>query len=247
VCAGLNFQAAHIVNSSWPFKRRTDHQRITAEALSGGIQMHRKFLSVLGLSLAIALFIFQLSVARVEAQSTLAPDFTGSDTKGQSHKLSNYRGKYVVLEWTNSGCPYTIRHYKSGNMQALQKEWTAKGVIWLSIISSAPGLQGYMTAADENAYLTRVHASPTAVLLDPQGSIGRLYGARTTPHMFVIDPSGKLIYQGAIDANATADPDDSNFTKNYVSAALTESMAGKPVTISNTRAYGCSVKYSSSR
>jgi hypothetical protein len=150
-----------------------------------------------------------------------------------------------VLEWTNNGCPYTRKHYESGNMQALQKEWTAKGVVWLTILSSAPGEQGYMTASEENAYITKVHADPTAAILDPKGTIGREYSAKTTPHMFVIDPSGRLIYQGAIDDHATPDPSDIKASKNYVSEALTDAMAGKPVATASTRPYGCSVKYAS--
>ena len=174
-----------------------------------------------------------------------APDFTGTDSNGQTHKLSDYRGKFVVLEWTNNGCPYTQKHYNSGNMQSLQKAWTGKGVVWFTVISSAPGEQGYMTAADENAYIGKVHADPTAAILDPTGTIGREYSARTTPHMFVIDPSGKLIYAGAIDDHPTPDPEDIKASKNYVSEALTEAMAGKPVATSSTRPYGCSVKYPS--
>ena len=172
-----------------------------------------------------------------------APDFTGTDSNGKTQKLSEYHGKYVVLEWTNNGCPYTQKHYESGNMQALQKEWTAKGVVWLTVLSSPPGEQGYMTASQENAYVGKEHAAPTAVLLDPTGVIGHAYEAKTTPHMFVIDPSGKLIYAGAIDDHATTDPEDIKSSKNYVSDALSESMAGKPVATSYTRPYGCSVKY----
>ena len=172
-----------------------------------------------------------------------APDFTGTDSNGKTQKLSEYHGKYVVLEWTNNGCPYTQKHYESGNMQALQKEWTAKGVVWLTVLSSAPGEQGYMTASQENAYVGKEHAAPTAVLLDPTGVIGHAYEAKTTPHMFVIDPSGKLIYAGAIDDHATTDPEDIKSSKNYVSDALSASMAGKPVATSYTRPYGCSVKY----
>jgi peroxiredoxin len=173
-----------------------------------------------------------------------APDFTGIDSQGQTHKLSEYKGKFVVLEWTNNGCPYTQKHYASGNMQTLQKQWTAKGVVWLTILSSAQGEQGYMTAAQENAYIAKVHADPTAALLDPQGAIGHLYAAKTTPHMFVIDPSGKLIYDGAIDDHPTTDVSDIPSSKNYVSAALTAAMAGQPVANAYTRPYGCSVKYS---
>lgn len=172
-----------------------------------------------------------------------APDFAGTDSKGQTHKLSEYRGKYVVLEWTNSGCPFTKKHYTSGNMQALQKEWTSKGVVWLTILSSSPGAQGYMTAADENAYTARVHAAPTAAILDPTGAIGHEFEAKTTPDMVVIDPSGKVIYSGAIDNRPTTNPSDVQGATNYIAAALTESMAGQPVAVSYTRPYGCSVKY----
>ncbi|MFZ0272793.1 MAG: redoxin domain-containing protein [Acidobacteriaceae bacterium] len=172
-----------------------------------------------------------------------APDFTGTDSHGQTHKLSEYRGKYVVLEWTNNGCPFTRKHYTSGNMQNLQKQWTAKGVVWLTVLSSAPGEQGYMTASAENAYLQKVNADPTAALLDPTGAIGHQYDAKTTPDMYVIDPSGKLIYAGAIDDHATTDPSDIPNSKNYVSQALTEAMAGQQVAITYARPYGCSVKY----
>jgi peroxiredoxin len=189
---------------------------------------------------SLAAFALTVSAARV---GDPAPDFTGTDSNGQTHKLSEYRGKYVVLEWTNNGCPFTRKHYTSGNMQNLQKEWTAKGVVWLTILSSAPGAQGYMTASAENAYIARVHADPTAALLDPTGAIGHEYDARTTPDMYIIDPSGKLIYAGAIDDHPTTDPSDIPHSTNYVSNALTESMAGQPVQTSYTRPYGCSVKY----
>ena len=172
-----------------------------------------------------------------------APEFTAADSHGQTHKLSEYRGKYVVLEWTNNGCPYTRKHYDSGNMQALQKEWTAKGVVWLTILSSHPGAQGYMTATQENAYVTRVHAAPTAAILDPSGAIGHLYDAKTTPDMYIIDPSGKLIYAGAIDNKPTIDTADVKDANNYVSAALKEALAGQAIAVSYTRPYGCSVKY----
>lgn len=172
-----------------------------------------------------------------------APDFTGTDSRGQSHTLTQYRGRYVVLEWTNNGCPFTRKHYDSGNMQALQKQWTGRGVVWLTILSSAPGQQGYMTAAEENAYLAREHAAPTAAILDPTGAIGHLYEAKTTPDMVVIDPSGKVIYAGAIDDHPTTDPADIPHSRNYVSEALSEAMAGKAVSVAYTRSYGCSVKY----
>jgi hypothetical protein len=172
-----------------------------------------------------------------------APDFSGKDTLGKTHTLSEYRGKYVVLEWHNRYCPYTHKHYASGNMQRLQREWAAKGVIWFTVISSAPGLQGYVTAADENAYVRRVGAAPTAVLLDPSGQIGHLYDARTTPEMYVINPQGTLIYEGAIDDKPTTDVADVPTARNYVSQALQQAMASKEISIPVTRPYGCSVKY----
>ncbi len=172
-----------------------------------------------------------------------APAFTATDSHGQAHTLNQYRGKYVVLEWHNQGCPYTHKHYVSGNMQSLQKEWTAKGVVWFTVISSAPGKQGYVTDSEENAYLAEMHADPTAVLMDPEGKLGRLYGARTTPEMYVIDPQGKLIYEGAIDDHPTPDVSDIKGADNYLNDALSEAMAGKPVAHAYRRPYGCSVKY----
>ncbi|MGC2398534.1 MAG: redoxin domain-containing protein [Acidobacteriaceae bacterium] len=172
-----------------------------------------------------------------------APDFHGTDSNGKTQSLDQYHGKYVVLEWHNHDCPYTMKHYQSGNMQSLQKEWTAKGVVWLTVISSAPGEQGYVNGPQENAYLKKMGADPTAVVLDPKGDVGHLYSAKTTPNMYVIDPSGKLIYEGAIDDHATTDVADIKVSKNYVSAALSEAMSGQPVQTTVTRPYGCSVKY----
>jgi hypothetical protein len=148
-----------------------------------------------------------------------------------------------VLEWHNNGCPFVRKHYESGNMQNLQKDWTSKGVIWLTVISSAPGQQGYVTASEENAYLKQMGAAPTAALLDPKGAIGHLYSAKTSPHMFVVNPQGILIYDGAIDDKPTTGKADVNGAKNYVNAALTSAMSGKPVDETTTRPYGCSVKY----
>jgi len=195
------------------------------------------------LGLLIAGFAASAGVARALPPSSTAPDFKGVDSNGVQHSLSEYRGKFVVLEWANQGCPYEQKHYLSGNMESLQKQWTGKGVVWLSIISSAPGEQGYVTPAQENAYLAQVHADPTAVLMDPQGKLGRLYNARTTPQMIVIDPNGKVIYDGAIDDRPTPDPEDVKGANNYVTDALTEAMAGKPVSTPFTRPYGCGVKY----
>lgn len=194
-----------------------------------------------------------LSVAAVVALSfgsavaitpgSQAPDFKGTDSNGTQQSLSKYHGKYVVLEWHNQGCPYEQKHYDSGNMEALQKQWTDKGVVWLSIVSSAPGQQGYVTAAEENAYRAKMKVAATAVILDPTGTIGHMYEAKTTPHMFVINPEGKVIYQGAVDDQPTPDPSSLKGAKNYVSDALSAAMAGKPVPVAVTRPYGCSVKY----
>lgn len=172
-----------------------------------------------------------------------APDFKGTDSNGKTQTLSQYRGKWVVLEWANRGCPYEQKHYNSGNMEALQKEWTAKGVVWLSVLSSAPGQQGYMTPPEENDYLNKMHAAPTAAILDPTGAIGHMYDAKTTPHMFVIDPTGKLIYEGAIDDRPSPDPESLKGAHNYVTEALEDGMAGKSVPTPVTRSYGCAVKY----
>jgi hypothetical protein len=172
-----------------------------------------------------------------------APAFTATDSNGVKHTLAEDAGKYVVLEWHNNGCPFVRKQYNSGNMQKLQKEWTARGVVWLTVISSAPGNQGYLKPAEENAYLKQMNAVPTAALLDPTGQLGHLYDAKTTPHMFIINPSGTLIYNGAIDDQPTPDPASLAGAKNYVSQALTEATAGKPVSVPTSRAYGCSVKY----
>ena len=191
-----------------------------------------------------SLFSFLLVATALAARiGEPAPDFTATDSNGKTQRLSDYKGKYVVLEWHNQGCPYTRKHYESGNMQRLQKEWTGKGVAWFTVISSAPGTQGYVTASAENDYVKKVNATPTAVLLDPDGTVGHLYAAKTTPHMYIIDPKGVLIYNGAIDDHPTADQSDIPVAKNYVSLALGEAMSGKPISDAATRPYGCSVKY----
>ncbi len=173
-----------------------------------------------------------------------APQFTATASNGKTVRLADYRGKYVVLEWHNNGCPYVGKHYKSGNMQKLQKQWTGRGVVWLTILSSAPGEQGYMTANEENDYITKVQAAPTAALLDPTGQIGHLYDAKTSPQMVVINPQGVVIYDGAIDDKPTTDLEDVPGATNYVNLALEQSIAGKQVETPTTRPYGCSVKYS---
>lgn len=172
-----------------------------------------------------------------------APAFTATDTNGQPRGLGEFTGRVVVLEWTNHECPFVQRHYRSGNMQSLQKDAAADNAVWLTIISSAPGQQGHVSAAEANALTRERNAAPTAVLLDPSGAIGRAYGAVTTPHMFVIDREGTLVYMGAIDdqpSNFSADPARAT---NYVRQALAEVAAGKPVATASTRPYGCSVKY----
>ncbi|HTC93135.1 MAG TPA: redoxin domain-containing protein [Terriglobales bacterium] len=195
-------------------------------------------------SIALILGLLLFSAAAFAARvGESAPDFTATDSNGKVQKLSDYKGKFVVLEWTNQSCPYTRKHYESGNMQKLQKEWTQKGVAWFTVVSSAPGAQGYVTATEENDYVKKVNAAPTAVLLDPKGDLGHLFAAKTTPHMFIIDPSGKLIYNGAIDDHPTTDVSDIAGSTNYVSQALEQAMSGKPIAEAATRPYGCSVKY----
>ena len=172
-----------------------------------------------------------------------APDFTLTDSKGISHKLSDFRGKFVVLEWLNHDCPFVRKHYGSGNMQKLQKDYTSKGVIWLSIISSAPGKQGHRTGPQADADTKDKHAAPSAVLLDPAGEVGQKYEAKTTPHMFVIDKEGKVLYAGAIDSINSTNPADVAKAENHVRQALDAALAGKPVPTPQTKPYGCSVKY----
>ena len=174
-----------------------------------------------------------------------APDFTATDSKGHAHRLSAYRGKRVILEWTNHDCPFVGKHYSSGNMQRTQKAATADGAVWLSVISSAPGLQGHVSGAEADALTQQRGAFPTAVLLDPSGGVGRLYQARVTPHMFIVDKDGTLEYQGAIDSIPSWDEDDIPKAVNYVGQALAQLKAGRPVKPAGTRPYGCSVKYGS--
>jgi peroxiredoxin len=172
-----------------------------------------------------------------------APEFTATDSKGAPVSLSQYRGKVVVLEWTNADCPYTHKHYASGNMQSLQSLAQKNGVVWLSVISSAPGKQGYVNGPGADQLTTSRGALPTAVLLDPSGTVGRLYGAKTTPHMFVIDKNGALQYMGGIDSLATADAGDIPNAEPYLKEAMLAVTEGHPVAHAVTRPYGCSVKY----
>ena len=205
----------------------------------------RRTLLVAAMTLAAAVSLTPLVASSTPAVGQSAPAFSGIDTAGQKVSLEQYRGKIVVLEWTNPECPFVQKHYGSGNMQALQKEATAKGVVWLSIYSSAPGQQGYVHAAEADRLTKDRDAAPTRVLLDPTGEIGHLYNARTPPHMYVVDPAGRLVYMGGIDDKPTTSKSDVKGATNYVRAALQDLAAGRTVATPVTRPYGCSVKYSS--
>lgn len=186
------------------------------------------------------------TAAKPGAQATIgaqAPGFTLRDVEGKEHSLKDFRGKYVVLEWFNHECPFVKKHYTTGNMQKLQKEYVEKDVVWLTVNSSAPGKQGHLTAEQAQAIMKEWNAAPTTMLFDPEGTTGRAYGARTTPHMYVINPEGTLIYAGAIDDNNSPRPATVEGAKNYVVSALEEAMAGKEISVASTEPYGCSVKY----
>ena len=215
--------------------------RATKYEIERSINMSKTF-NILFLVVALTVGSFYPVFAQV-GNGKAAPNFTLKDSNGNDVSLSQFQGKYVVMEWLNYDCPFVKKHYGSGNIQNLQKIYTGKDVTWLSIISSAPEQQGYYEAADVNRFNEEKKASPTAILLDPAGTVGKLYGAQTTPHMFVIDSKGILVYQGAIDDIRSTNPDDVARARNYVSAALDEVMAGKPVSVPSTKSYGCSVKY----
>ena len=191
---------------------------------------------------AIALLIVLATAAYAEVGEP-AKDFTLKSAAGKEVSLSDYKGKVVVLEWTNTGCPFVKKHYGSGNMQKLQKDAAAKGVVWLTICSSAPGKQGNLSAADASKLVAEEGAAPAAYLIDEDGKVGQLYGAKRTPEMYVINKEGTLVYHGAIDDKKSPDPADIASSKNHVVAALDEVLAGKPVSTPKTEAYGCSVKY----
>jgi peroxiredoxin len=194
------------------------------------------------MKIAHALFVALVATAHAGVGG-VAPDFTLKSAAGKDVSLSDFEGKVVVLEWTNSGCPFVKKHYGSGNMQKLQKEATSKGVVWLSICSSAPDKQGNLTDKEALALTAKNGSASTAYLLDPDGKVGRLYEAKRTPEMYVINQKGDLVYHGAIDDKKTPDPADISGAKNYVAAALDDVLAGKPVATPQTEAYGCSVKY----
>src|SRR5437588_10419899 len=187
-----------------------------------------------------------LYAADVPPVGSAAPDFSAPDASGKTQSLSQYKGKYVVLEWFNPECPFVKKHYGSDNMQKLQDEYTGKGVVWLTIASNAPGTQGSLTPEEAEKITTAWKTHQTALLLDPEGKAARAYGAKNTPDMVIINPEGKIAYEGAIDSKATPNPADIPSSTNYVKAALDESLAGRPITTPQTKPYGCSVKYKSS-
>jgi peroxiredoxin len=197
-------------------------------------------LAALGVLIAAPQLLKASDEATVDAP---APAFALTDQNGTLRSLSDFKGKVVVLEWLNFGCPFVRKHYDSGNMQKLQKEYTAKGVVWLSVISSAPGKQGYFEADELRKRLATEKAVPTASLIDADGTVGKAYGAKTTPHMFVIDTDGVLVYSGAIDDIPSTDVEDVARAKNHVSASLDALMAGNEVPVKSTKPYGCGVKY----
>jgi len=216
---------------------RVTHER-TGHGRSG-----RLLLGTVALGLATVLSAPTALRAQAPEIGKPAPAFTLPDTKGAQHSLSQYAGKYVVLEWLNYDCPYVKKHYASGNIPDQQQKWRDKGVVWLAIVSSAPGTQGYFEPNAMDARTASDGSKATAVLLDPTGTVGHAYDARTTPHMYVIDPQGVLRYMGGIDDKATARVEDLEGATQLTDKALEELFAGKPVSVPTSRPYGCSVKY----
>ena len=194
-------------------------------------------------SFAVAIALIAVPAFAEPKIGQLAPNFQLADANGKKVSLNSFRGKTVVLEWNNPECPFVKKHYDSGNMQKAQARATAGGVVWLTINSSAPGKQGYMTPAAAKSFAAGQASKRTAYLLDPNGTVGKLYGAKTTPHMYVINAKGTLVYAGGIDDKPTADPADINGARNHVLAALSELKAGKAVSVASSRPYGCNVKY----
>jgi hypothetical protein len=187
-----------------------------------------------------------LATSGVQANAELdkpAPQFTAVGADGKQVKLDAYKGKTVVLEWTNHECPFVVKHYESGNIPSLQKDATAKGIVWLQVISSAPGAQGNVDGATAQKINGYRQSKPTATILDADGTVGKLYGAQTTPHIFIINPAGQLVYKGGIDSIASSNQADVLKAENYVTSALTALEAGKKIEKANTKPYGCSVKY----
>ena len=200
---------------------------------------------VLFSTLAVSALALAAPAGAKIATGSNVSEMTVTDSNGVQHNLSDFAGKKVVLEWTNEGCPYVKKHYTTDNMQNTQKMATADGAVWLSIISSAPGKQGYKTPAEANAWKTDQDAASTAIVLDPEGNMGRTFAAKTPPHMYIIDENQTLVYQGAIDNNRSANPATVEGAKNYVVAAMEDLKAGRAVAEAETAPYGCSVKYKS--
>ena len=188
-------------------------------------------------------FLYATGAAAQAVVGQPAPSFSVADATGKAVSLADYKGKHVVLEWVNPGCPFVQKHYDSGNMPATQKTAVSKGMAWLSISSTAKDSGDYKAPAELASWIRSKEGAPTATLMDTDGKIGRAYGARVTPHMYLIDPQGKLIYAGAIDSKPTANPADIKTATNYVSEAIGEVTTGKPLSQPTTRAYGCSIKY----
>lgn len=205
-------------------------------------RFHRLTLATVALPLVTGLLT---PAARATTVGQPAPSFELKDAGGKSVKLADLKGKHVVLEWTNPGCPFVAKHYGSQNMQGLQKEFTAKEVVWLSVSSTAPGTSDYLAPPALAAKYQAWGSSATGLLMDDSGAVGKAYGAKTTPHLFVIDPKGTLIYAGGIDDKRSADPADLKSAKNFVRAALAESLAGKAVSVPTAAPYGCGIKYAS--
>lgn len=190
-----------------------------------------------------ALAVFAAPAMAKTPTGNAAPNFNVTDTAGNAHSLSSLRGKTVILEWTNDQCPYVVKHYGADNMQQTQKDLAGGNTVWITVNSSAPGKQGYVTPAQADALTASRGAAPSAVVLDPSGTFGRAYDAKTTPHMYIIDPAGTLVYQGAIDSNRSSDPATIPGATNHVRAAMADLSAGNPVANNDTQPYGCTIKY----
>ncbi len=195
--------------------------------------------------LALGLAAVSAGVQANAVVGQTAPAFSVTDSRGKTVSLADFKGKHVVLEWVNPGCPFVQKHYNSGNLPGTQQRATAQGVVWLAVSSTARSASDYKPPAELEAWLKSKQAAPSATLMDDEGKLGRAYGARTTPHLYLIDPAGKLIYAGAIDSKPTANPADIATAVNYVNQALGEALAGKPVSQATTTAYGCTIKYAS--
>lgn len=204
------------------------------------LMMGGAFVAIVG---GASVAVFSRSAEAAVETGAAAPEFSVRDANGATRTLAEFRGRVVVLEWTNHGCPYVRKHYDAGNMQALQREAAEDGVVWLQVISSAPGEQGHLDGAGALARVQTDNAAPAATLLDPTGVMGRAYGARNTPHMYIIGADGALLYQGAIDDQPSARPSTLQGANNYVRAALEDIAAGRPVRTAETVPYGCGVKY----